>query len=185
MMANPSPPTFRAVSYIRKWIPELKDVRGKAIFDPYHRMDKQEFEKLGYPKPDGLVFKQKLETRWICPEGFLELTKVHLASGNTSKDTESLVYDALRRTLAIEKCSDDQSSRLAEVVHSSGSIILLLPGVKDEDVEKKLPVAFKRSIAEKGVHLYLINPANTALSAETPTSHDINDKHNARRYLEV
>ncbi|KIW31576.1 uncharacterized protein PV07_03210 [Cladophialophora immunda] len=50
--------------------------------------------------------------------GFLELTKVHLASGNTSKDTESLVSDALRRTLAIEKSSDDQSSRLAEVVHS-------------------------------------------------------------------
>ncbi|OAL39369.1 hypothetical protein AYO20_01239 [Fonsecaea nubica] len=37
--------------YIRKWIPELKDVKGKAIFDPYHRLDPQEFEKLGYPKP--------------------------------------------------------------------------------------------------------------------------------------
>lgn len=37
--------------YIRKWVPELKDVEGKAIFDPYNRMDKKEFEKLGYPKP--------------------------------------------------------------------------------------------------------------------------------------
>jgi deoxyribodipyrimidine photo-lyase len=37
--------------YIRKWVPELKDVKGKAIFSPYHRLPKREFEKLGYPKP--------------------------------------------------------------------------------------------------------------------------------------
>ncbi|KAK4943027.1 hypothetical protein LTR10_017412 [Elasticomyces elasticus] len=37
--------------YIRHWIPELKDVKGKAVFDPYHRLSKEEFEKLGYPKP--------------------------------------------------------------------------------------------------------------------------------------
>ncbi|OAL37303.1 hypothetical protein AYO20_03479 [Fonsecaea nubica] len=50
--------------------------------------------------------------------GLLELTKVHLALGNTNQDTESLVSDALRRTLTIEKSSEDQSSPLAEVVHS-------------------------------------------------------------------
>ena len=37
--------------YIRKWVPELKDVQGKAIFAPYERLSKEEFEKLGYPKP--------------------------------------------------------------------------------------------------------------------------------------
>lgn len=37
--------------YIRKWVPELKDVQGKAVFDPYNRMDKKEFGKLGYPAP--------------------------------------------------------------------------------------------------------------------------------------
>ncbi len=37
--------------YIRKWVPELQAVKGKAIFDPYHRLSPQEFEKLGYPKP--------------------------------------------------------------------------------------------------------------------------------------
>lgn len=37
--------------YIRKWVPELKDLKGKDIFDPYHRLSKQEFEKLGYPAP--------------------------------------------------------------------------------------------------------------------------------------
>ena len=37
--------------FIRKWVPELKDVKGKAVFDPYHRLSREEFEKLGYPKP--------------------------------------------------------------------------------------------------------------------------------------
>lgn len=37
--------------YIRKWVPELKDVKGKAIFDPYSRLSPEEFDKLGYPKP--------------------------------------------------------------------------------------------------------------------------------------
>ncbi|KAF2799219.1 Cryptochrome/photolyase FAD-binding domain-containing protein [Melanomma pulvis-pyrius CBS 109.77] len=37
--------------YIRKWVPELKDVQGKAVFAPYARLSKEEFEKLGYPRP--------------------------------------------------------------------------------------------------------------------------------------
>lgn len=37
--------------YIRKWVPELKHVKGKAVFAPYDRLSKKEFEKLGYPKP--------------------------------------------------------------------------------------------------------------------------------------
>ena len=37
--------------YIRKWVPELKDVKGKAIFSPHDRLGKAEFEKLGYPAP--------------------------------------------------------------------------------------------------------------------------------------
>ncbi|KAL9086389.1 MAG: hypothetical protein Q9165_007175 [Trypethelium subeluteriae] len=37
--------------YIRKWVPELKDVKGKAVFAPHERLGKKEFEKLGYPYP--------------------------------------------------------------------------------------------------------------------------------------
>ncbi|CAK1358834.1 unnamed protein product [Cercospora beticola] len=37
--------------YIRKWVPELKELKGKDIFDPYNRLSKEEFEKLGYPAP--------------------------------------------------------------------------------------------------------------------------------------
>lgn len=37
--------------YIRKWVPELRGVEGKAVFSPHDRMPKAEFEKLGYPRP--------------------------------------------------------------------------------------------------------------------------------------
>ncbi|GAC76270.1 deoxyribodipyrimidine photolyase [Moesziomyces antarcticus T-34] len=37
--------------YIRHFVPELRGVKGKAIHDPYARLSKAEFEKLGYPKP--------------------------------------------------------------------------------------------------------------------------------------
>ena len=36
--------------YIRKWVPELKGIEGKAIHDPYTRGSAKEAEKAGYPK---------------------------------------------------------------------------------------------------------------------------------------
>lgn len=37
--------------YIRQWVPELRNVKGKAIFAPWERLSKAEFDKLGYPRP--------------------------------------------------------------------------------------------------------------------------------------
>ena len=37
--------------YIRRWVPELREVKGKAVFSPHDRLDKAAFEKLGYPRP--------------------------------------------------------------------------------------------------------------------------------------
>lgn len=37
--------------YIRKWVPELRNVKGKAIFSPHDRLAKEDFKKLGYPAP--------------------------------------------------------------------------------------------------------------------------------------
>lgn len=37
--------------YIRRWVPELKDVQGKAVFDPHGRLSSAEFKKLNYPAP--------------------------------------------------------------------------------------------------------------------------------------
>ncbi|RMZ82051.1 hypothetical protein DV737_g2168, partial [Chaetothyriales sp. CBS 132003] len=52
-------------------------------------------------------------------------------------------------------------------VKAGGSIILLLPGVKDEDVEKRLPVVFRKAVAQNAIQLYLIDPSRTAFEPET------------------
>ena len=40
-----------AGEFIRRWVPELREVQGKAVFDPWGRLSKGEAEKLGYPRP--------------------------------------------------------------------------------------------------------------------------------------
>ncbi|OJJ45891.1 hypothetical protein ASPZODRAFT_133763 [Penicilliopsis zonata CBS 506.65] len=37
--------------YIRRWVPELRDVKGAAIHDPYHRGAEAIAAKQGYPRP--------------------------------------------------------------------------------------------------------------------------------------
>jgi len=37
--------------YIRKWVPELAGIKGKAIHDPYGRGEAKAAEKAGYPRP--------------------------------------------------------------------------------------------------------------------------------------
>lgn len=37
--------------YIRKWVPELKGIVGKAVHDPYGRGEGKMAEKMGYPRP--------------------------------------------------------------------------------------------------------------------------------------
>ena len=37
--------------YIRKWVPELAEVQGKAVHEPYARGAGKIAEKNGYPKP--------------------------------------------------------------------------------------------------------------------------------------
>lgn len=39
-----------------------------------------------------------------------------------------------------------------------GSLLLKLPGAKDEDLEKKIPVGFRQGIASKGVKLFILDP---------------------------
>ncbi|KAE8376230.1 hypothetical protein BDV26DRAFT_265939 [Aspergillus bertholletiae] len=50
---------------------------------------------------------------------------------------------------------------IAASVQNNGNLIINAPGVKDEDLEKKLPAAFKQQVAERGISLYIIDPSAT------------------------
>ena len=56
---------------------------------------------------------------------------------------------------------------IVKSVKQGGKIILLLPGVKDDDVEKKLPLLFKKQVAANGLSLYLIDSSRTGLMLES------------------
>lgn len=49
-----------------------------------------------------------------------------------------------------------------------GKIILKLPGVKDEDLEKKLPVEFKKALASNSAKLYILDPPAIEVIANDP-----------------
>ena len=55
-----------AADYIRRWVPELRDVPGKAVFAPYARLSNKDFDKLGYPRPmvDWKEAKEKALSRF-------------------------------------------------------------------------------------------------------------------------
>ena len=52
-------------------------------------------------------------------------------------------------------------------VKDGAKLILVLPGVKDEEVEKKLPAGFKKTISQRGISLYLID-ANRSAHSDDP-----------------
>ncbi|KAL4782437.1 hypothetical protein BJX76DRAFT_289801 [Aspergillus varians] len=47
----------------------------------------------------------------------------------------------------------------------NGQLILNVPGVKDDELEKKLPSAFKQAIAQRGIALHLLDPSAVEDSA--------------------
>jgi sulfite reductase (NADPH) flavoprotein alpha-component len=54
-------------------------------------------------------------------------------------------------------------------VKSGSSLIVKLPGVKDEDLEKKLSPAFRKTLAEKNVSLFVLDPTSSEAVAEDAT----------------
>ncbi len=43
-------------------------------------------------------------------------------------------------------------------VKQGGKVIIRLPGVKDDDLEKKLPIGFRKSLADNDVQLFVLDP---------------------------
>ena len=51
-------------------------------------------------------------------------------------------------------------------IEAGGKLIVVLPGVKDEDVEKKIPANARKQIAKKNISLFLVDPDATELQIE-------------------
>ncbi|KAL9619749.1 MAG: hypothetical protein Q9160_005680 [Pyrenula sp. 1 TL-2023] len=65
---------------------------------------------------------------------------------------------------------DEKITRNIDIVRQikdGGKLILRLPGVKDEDVEKKLSQNLRKSIAAHDIRLYLIDPTKSELPEES------------------
>ena len=59
-----------------------------------------------------------------------------------------------------------QKVDILSLIKSGGKLVLKLPNTKDDDVEKKLPAAFRKAIVERNIQLYLIDPAASKLIEE-------------------
>ncbi|KAK1149207.1 sulfite reductase [NADPH] flavoprotein component [Aspergillus melleus] len=46
-------------------------------------------------------------------------------------------------------------------VKQGGNLIVNAPGVKDDELEKKLPVAFRLAVAQRGINVYVVDPSIT------------------------
>jgi sulfite reductase (NADPH) flavoprotein alpha-component len=53
-------------------------------------------------------------------------------------------------------------------IKAGGKIMLKLPGVKDDDVEGKLPVEFRKALAAKATQLYIFDPPAVDVIANDP-----------------
>lgn len=53
---------------------------------------------------------------------------------------------------------------------AGGKFILKLPGVKDDEIEKRLPVDFRKALADKAAQLYLLDPLTVESIANDPST---------------
>lgn len=54
-----------------------------------------------------------------------------------------------------------------------GALLLKLPGAKNEDLEKKIPVRMRQGIASKGIQLFILDPSASEKVAESSTSESL------------
>lgn len=53
-------------------------------------------------------------------------------------------------------------------VKDNGKVIVNAPGVKDDELEKKLPAAFRQNLAQRGISLYIVDPSIAGDAALEP-----------------
>ncbi|KAL4896149.1 hypothetical protein BDV59DRAFT_172150 [Aspergillus ambiguus] len=128
----------------------------------------------------------------VCNGAATELSQA-LAADSASNVTTSKVHDNLVQGGAV-RIDIRKSSKIADApyavtaadtvyvgdikllsevdilasVKEDGKMIVNVPGVKDDELEKKLPAAFKQAVAQTGVSLYIVDPSvaeDSALSS--------------------
>lgn len=57
---------------------------------------------------------------------------------------------------------------VANGLKASGKVLLRLPGVKDEDLESKLPATFQRALSTKAAQLYILDPPAIGVVTNDP-----------------
>ncbi|OQO00702.1 hypothetical protein B0A48_13192 [Cryoendolithus antarcticus] len=97
--------------YIRKWVPELKDVKGKAVFAPHTRLGKAEFEKLGYPRPHVDYTESAARAK----------ARTDVASAKTPKKRHRLSEQARRAIKGADGLRRDVATFEANVVEMTGA----------------------------------------------------------------
>ena len=84
----------------------------------------------------------------------------------SSKSLEAAFPVDSADTVVVSEVKLLEKINILKSVKNGGKLILLLPGVKDDDVEKKLPAAFRKAVVEKNVGLYLIDPSRTEFTTD-------------------
>ena len=62
------------------------------------------------------------------------------------------------------------SFNVVQTLQSGGLIVLKLAGLKDDEVEKKLPSAFRKDLADKNARLLIIDPTTSTAAQENSES---------------
>ncbi|KAF1984819.1 sulfite reductase flavo protein component [Aulographum hederae CBS 113979] len=57
---------------------------------------------------------------------------------------------------------------ILDSVKAGGVLVVKLPGVKDEDLEKKLPIHIRKGLVAKKIQLYVLDPTASAKVAQEP-----------------
>lgn len=58
---------------------------------------------------------------------------------------------------------------VAASVKDKGKVIINAPGVKDDELEKKLPLGFRQAVSQREISLYIIDPSAAGASAPEPS----------------
>ncbi|GIK07066.1 hypothetical protein Aspvir_002719 [Aspergillus viridinutans] len=58
---------------------------------------------------------------------------------------------------------------VAASIKDKGNVIINAPGVKDDELEKKLPLGFRQAIAQREISLYIVDPSVAGASAPEST----------------